>query len=164
VALLKSFLFGGCAGALAYLVVMPLHSPLEEAVAAALIGCVPALVRRSPHLASLGAAACVSGWAAGTIVFGSWIELGIGAWSIAGASLGLTCGLQRGSYLSSAVGLGGGLIAGLAAELSRYLTVAIPSIRLWDMQLILLVTSGALVSLTATLVLPGQAARAGSGR
>jgi hypothetical protein len=31
---LKSFLFGGCAGALAYLAVMPFHSPLEEAIRA----------------------------------------------------------------------------------------------------------------------------------
>ena len=52
---LKSLVFGGCAGALAYLVVMPLLSPWEEAIAAALIGCVPALVRRSPRSASLGA-------------------------------------------------------------------------------------------------------------
>jgi hypothetical protein len=142
---LKSLVFGGCAGALAYLVVMPLHSPWEEAIAAALIGCVPALVRRSPRSASLGAAACVSGWVVGTVIFGSWVELGIGAWAVAGAGLGLACGLQGRGFFRAAAGLGGGLIAGLAAELSRYLTVVIPPIRTWDMQLLLLVGSGALL-------------------
>jgi uncharacterized protein (DUF362 family) len=75
---------GALAGLAAYGLVLPLHSPWEEAVAAALLGGVSPSLDGSMRRVWLGVGSCLAGWLAGTVLFGLWLEIGIGAWIVAG--------------------------------------------------------------------------------
>jgi hypothetical protein len=49
----------------------------------------------SPVRILMGSAACALGWFLGSVIFGVWMELGVGAWLIAGAFLGAAFGACR---------------------------------------------------------------------
>jgi uncharacterized membrane protein YjjP (DUF1212 family) len=71
---------GLLAGAMSYAVLFWLHGPWKEIVAATLIGSVVGIVDLSPRRILVGSAACAIGWLLGSILFGVWLELGLGAW------------------------------------------------------------------------------------
>lgn len=91
--------------------------------------------------------------ARGLNVFGFRIELGVGAWVFAGAFPGGACGAFRRWWITIPAMLLG-LVAGLLAEMSRYLTVLVPSLRGFDMQLLLLLCAGLFLNTVAALVSP----------
>lgn len=76
----RKLLLGLAAGALSYVLLLWLHGPWEEIVAAALIGSVVGIADLSPTCILVGSTACAAGWLLGSILFGVWIELGVGAW------------------------------------------------------------------------------------
>ena len=146
-------LLGLLAGGLSYVLLLWLHGPWEEIVAAVLVGSVVGVADLSPIRILMGSAACALGWFLGSMIFGVWMELGVGAWLIAGAFLGAAFGASRGwGTAISAMLLG--LIAGLFAEASRFLTVLVAPLRSLDMQLLLLLSAGLLLNLVVALAAP----------
>jgi len=146
-------LLGLLAGGLSYVLLLWLHGPWEEIVAAVLVGSVVGVADLSPIRILMGSAACALGWFLGSMIFGVWMELGVGAWLIAGAFLGAAFGACRGWWTAISVMLLG-LIAGLLAEASRFLTVLVTPLRSLDMQLLLLLSAGLLLNLLAALAAP----------
>ena len=153
-------LAGALAGILSYAVIAPLHSSWWEIVGALLIGLVPGLVQRSARRALLGSAACAAGWLLGAVAFGIWMDLGMGAWLLAGAFLGAAAGVFSFSVPRAIAGAALGLLAGLLGEISRYATLAVHGLRTADMQLLLLVSAGVLLNAAAALVMRRAARRA----
>ena len=140
------------AGLFSYLVLLFIRSPVEEIIAAFFIGLVPGVIDRKGFLTFLYALASAAGWMAGLLFFGIVFELGLGAWIMAGASLGFICGFAYGSFLRGAAGFLWGALAGLLAEASRYITILSQELRLLDMQLILLLMAGTLLPLATAIV------------
>ena len=149
----RKLVIGLATGAFSYLLFLLPHSPWEEFVAAALIGSVVGLADLSPTRILVGSIACAAGWLLGSILFGVWIELGVGAWLVAGAFLGAVFGAYRRWWMAVPAMLLG-LLAGLLAELSRYVTVLMAPLRGLDMQLLLLLSAGLLLNLVAALMAP----------
>jgi hypothetical protein len=112
-------------------------------VAAVLIGSVVGISDLSPARILVGSIACATGWLLGSVLFGVWIELGLGAWLVAGAFLGAAFGAYRRWWMVIPAMLLG-LVAGLLAEVSRYLTVLMTALRGVDMQFLLLLSAGLL--------------------
>jgi hypothetical protein len=131
-------ILGALAGVLSYLIVAPLLSPWAEVMGALLIGCVPGLADRSLRRAGIGAIFCAGGWLAGSLVFGVWMDIGVGAWLFAGLFLGAVTGWFSSSWARAAIGMVLGLLGGAIGEMSRYATVLVEQLRSVDMQLILL--------------------------
>jgi hypothetical protein len=152
----KNVLFGLIAGLFAYIVLLFINNPWEEVIPALLFGSVPGFVDRKRNTIFIGAFSASMGWLAGTFIFGIWLEIGLGAWVISGATLGLTSGFFGGSFPRALFGFLLGALAGLLAETSRYLTVFFEGLRLMDMQLILLVMAGILLPFAAALVTKPQ--------
>ena len=148
---------GLLAGLFCYLALVPFETPWAEALAAGVIGAAAGAAARHPKTALAGAAACGLGWAVGAFVFSSVVQLGIGMWLPAGACLGGVGGLLRGSWRRLLAGLGLGLVAGLGAELARFLPVLVEPLRAFDMQLMVLLLAGLLLPVAAALVTgPGE--------
>lgn len=145
---------GGMTGLIVFFPLLALQTDWEDVIAAAAIGAVAGLVDRSPRTVWLCALACASGWLVGSAVFGIWIEMGAGAWILAGAFLGAASGFLGGSAWRAGLGFLLGLVAGLVAEVSRYLTLLAEPLRTWDMHFILLVMAGLLLNLVAAGVGP----------
>ena len=157
----RTLLLGAVAGAVSYLVLLPLHGPWEEIVAAVLIGSVLGISKLSYRRILVGSVACSAGWLVGSILFGVWIELGIGAWVLAGAFLGAAFGASR-TWWAVIPGMLLGAVSGVVAEVSRYLTLLLTSLRGVDMQLLLLLSAGVfLPSVAALMALPRG--KAGNG-
>ncbi len=116
-------ILGALAGVLSYLIVAPFHSPWSEVVGALLIGMAPGLVDRSLHRVAIGAIACAGGWLAGSMLFGVWMDVGIGAWLFAGIFLGAAAGWFSGLWARVAIGMLLRLLGGAIGEVSRYATV-----------------------------------------
>jgi hypothetical protein len=146
-------LIGALAGTLSYVLLLWLHGPWEEVLAAALIGSVVGIADRSPSRIFVGAAACTAGWVLASVVFSTWIELGIGAWLGAGAFLGAAFGLYR-RWWVALITMSLGFAAGALAEAARYAPVFVAGLRAVDMQLLLLLTAGLLLSLVAAAAAP----------
>ena len=158
----RKLLLGLVAGALSYVLLLWLHGPWEEVVAAVLIGSVVGISDLSLARILVGSIACATGWLLGSVLFGVWIELGLGAWLVAGAFLGAAFGAYRRWWMVIPAMLLG-LVAGLLAEVSRYLTVLITALRGVDMQLLLLLSAGLLLNFVAALMAPAlRRANAGS--
>jgi len=158
----RKLLLGLVAGAISYVLLLWLHGPWEEIVAATLIGSVVGVAELSPGRILVGSVACATGWFLGSMLFGVWIELGVGAWLVAGAFLGAVFGACRKWWMAIPAMLLG-LVAGLLAEASRYLTVLATPLRGLDMQLLLLLSAGLLLNLVAALMAPPfRRAHAGS--
>jgi hypothetical protein len=149
----RKLLLGLAAGAASYVLLLCLRGPWEESIAAFLIGSATGVADRSPARALVGSTACTTGWVLGTILFGAWIELGVGAWLVAGALLAAAFGAYRAWWMAIPATLAG-LLAGLLAEASRYLTVLFSPLRGLDMQLLLLLSAGGLLNFVAALVAP----------
>ncbi|MDH7513483.1 MAG: DUF362 domain-containing protein [Clostridiales bacterium] len=149
---LNKISIGAMTGLLAYFVLLLIRSPVEEIIAAFFIGLIPEIVERKDFLIFIYALSCSAGWIAGLLFFGMYLELGLGAWIMAGACLGFTSGIVHGSFLRGTAGLLLGVLAGLLAEASRYATILSHGLRLLDMQLIVLVAAGILLPLAATVV------------
>jgi hypothetical protein len=149
----RKLLLGLVAGGLSYVLLLWLHGPWEEIVAAALIGSVVGIADLSATRILVGSIACSMGWLLGSILFGVWIELGLGAWLVAGAFLGAAFGACRRWWMALPAMLLG-LVAGLVAEASRYLTVFMTTLRGVDMQLLLLLSAGLFLNAVATLMAP----------
>ncbi len=147
---------GAMTGLFSYLVLLIIRSPVEEIIAAFFIGLVPGIIDRQGFLTFLYALACAAGWMAGLLFFGIFLELGLGAWIMAGASLGFICGFTHGSFLRGTAGFLCGALAGLLAEASRYVTILSQDLRLLDMQLILLLMAGTLLPLATAIVSKSQ--------
>jgi len=146
-------LLGLSAGVVSYILLLWLHGPWEEIVAAALIGSVVGIADRSPQRVLVGSIACAAGWLLCSVLFGIWTELGVGAWMGAGALLGAAFGAYRAWWMTIPAMLLG-LVAGLVAEASRYLTVFLSPLRGFDMQLLLLLSAGLFLTLVATVMAP----------
>jgi hypothetical protein len=160
--LTRKLLLGVTLGALSYVLLLWLHGPWQEVLAAALIGSVVGIADLSPMRILVGSVACTGGWLLGSILFGVWIELGMGAWLVAGAFLGAAFGAFR-RWWVAILAFGSGLMAGLLAEISRYLTVFAPPLRGLDMQLLLLLSAGLFLNVVAALAAPPiRRANAGS--
>jgi hypothetical protein len=158
----RKLLLGLAAGAFSYVLLLWLHGPWEEIIAATLIGSVVGIADLSPARIVVGSTACVTGWLLGSILFGVWMELGVGAWLVAGAFLGAAFGAYRRWWIAIPAMLLG-LVAGLIAELSRYLTVLVTPLRGLDMQLLLLLSAGLFLNIVAALMAPPfRRANAGS--
>ena len=151
--LLHKLLLGLVAGAISYALLFWSHGPWQEIVAAALVGSVVGVVDRCPRRILVGSAACVTGWLVGTLLFGLWIELGIGAWLGAGAFLAGALAFYRRRWLILP-GMLLGVLAGSVAESSRFLTVLATPLRNFDMQLLLLLSAGLFLNLVAGLLAP----------
>jgi len=149
----RKLLLGIAAGVFSYVLLRWLHGPWEEVVAAALIGSVVGIADRSLRYTLVGCIACAGGWLLGSILFGVWIELGVGAWMVAGAFLGAAFGALRKWWIAIPATLLG-LVGGVLAEVSRYLTVLVTPFRSVDMQLLLLLSAGLLLNAVAALVAP----------
>lgn len=149
----RKLVVGLAAGALSYVLLLWLHGPWEEIVAAALIGSVVGIADLSPMRILVGSIACAAGWLLGSILFGVWIELGVGAWLVAGAFLAAAFEASRRWWMAIPAMLLG-LVAGLLAEVSRYLTVLVPPLRGVDMQLLLLLSAGLFLNIVAALMGP----------
>ena len=149
----RKLLLGFVSGMISYLLLLMLHGPWEEILAAILIGSVVGVVDLSPNRILMGSAACALGWWLGSMLFGVWIELGVGAWLIAVAFSGAVFGAGRRWWMAFPAPLLG-LVAGLLAEASRFLTVLVTPLRGLDMQLLLLLSAGLLLNLAAALVAP----------
>jgi hypothetical protein len=145
---------GALVGLAAYGLVLPLHSPWEEAVAAALLGGVSPSLDGSLRRVWLGVGSCLAGWLAGTVVFGLWLDIGIGAWIVAGAFLGAAAGAFDGLSWRVVPGLVLGTVAGALAEASRFLPVFFEPLRGVDMQQLLLVGAGLLLACATACVAP----------
>lgn len=85
-------LLGLAGGVTSYFLLLWLHGPWEEIVAAVLIGCVVGIADRSLRRVLVGGVACAVGWLLCSFLFSYWIELGVGAWVGAGALLGAAFG------------------------------------------------------------------------
>ncbi|HXY06598.1 MAG TPA: hypothetical protein VEI52_01995 [Terriglobales bacterium] len=158
----RKLLLGLAAGALSYVLLLWLHGPWEELAAAAMIGSVVGIADLSLTRILIGSIACTAGWLLGSIFFGVWIELGVGAWLVAGAFLGAAFGACRRWWLAIPAMLLG-MVAGLLAEVSRYLTVLVTPWHGLDMQLLLLLSAGLLLNMVAALMAPPlRRAHAGS--
>ncbi|HXY49757.1 MAG TPA: hypothetical protein VEI01_09935 [Terriglobales bacterium] len=149
----RKLLLGLVAGAVSYLLLLWLHGPWEEIVAATLIGSVVGIADLSAARILVGSTACAVGWLLGSMLFGVWIELGVGAWLVAGAFLGAAFGAYRRWWMTILAALLG-LLAGLLAEASRYLPLLVSALRGLDMQLLLLLSAGLLLNLVAALIAP----------
>jgi hypothetical protein len=147
-------LAGGAAGLASYLLLLPIHSPWEEALAASLIGGAPGLVDGAPRRSWLGGCACLTGWLMGSLLFGLRLELGIGAWILAGGFLAATASAFDGPTWRMVPALLAGALAGLAAEASRYLTLVSVAVRDVDMQLLVLIVAGLLLPAVAAVAAP----------
>ncbi len=146
-------LLGAVAGAASYFLLLCLLDPWEELLAAVLIGAVVGITDRSGKRLLIGSIACATGWLVGSLLFNFWIELGIGAWIVAGALLSASFALYRRWWvIFPALVLGS--LAGLLAELARFLTVFLASLRGLDMQLLLLLAAGLLLNVVAGLFAP----------
>jgi hypothetical protein len=150
---LRKLLLGPAAGAFSYVLLLWLHGPWEEAVAAALIGSVVGIADLSLRRILVGCIACTVGWLLGSILFGVWIELGMGAWLVAGAFLGAAFGAFR-KWWVAILAFVSGLMAGLLAEISRYLTVFATPLRGLDMQLLMLLSAGLFLNVVAAVAAP----------
>jgi len=149
----RKLLLGFVAGAISYVLMLWLHGPWEEIIAATLIGSVVGIADLSPARIVMGSTACATGWLVGSMLFGVWMELGVGAWLVAGAFVGVAFGACRRWWIAiPAMFLG--LAAGLLAEASRYLTVLVAALRGIDMQFLLLLSSGLLLNVVAALMAP----------
>ncbi len=158
----RKLLLGLVAGALSYVLLLWLHGPWEEIVAAALIGSVVGIADLSRTRILVGGIACATGWLLGSVLFGVWIELGVGAWLVAGGFLGAAFGAYRRWWMAIPAMLLG-VVAGLLAEASRYLTVLVTSLRGLDMQLLLRLSAGLFLNIVAALMAPPfRRANAGS--
>jgi hypothetical protein len=158
----RKLLLGLVAGAASYVLLLWLHGRWEEIVAATLIGSVVGIADLSGARILAGSAACTTGWLLGSMIFGVWTGLGVGAWLVAGAFLGAAFGACRKWWMAIPAMLLG-LVAGLLAEASRYLTVFVTPLRGFDMQLLLLLSAGLLLNLVAALMAPPfRRAHAGS--
>jgi len=145
-------LAGGVVGLASYLLLLPIHSPWEEALAASLIGGAPGLVDGAPRRSWLGGCACLTGWLMGSLLFGH--RLGIGAWILAGGLLAAVTAAFDGPTWRMVPALLLGAFAGLAAEASRYLTLVSTAMRDVDMQLLVLTLGGFTLGAVAALVAP----------
>lgn len=139
-------------GLLVYFALLLIRSPMEEILAAFFIGFVPGVIDRKGSLAFIYALSCSAGWTAGVLFFGIFLELGLGAWIMAGAFLGFIYGFVHDSFLRGTAGFLLVALARLLAEASRYITILSQDLRLLDMQLILLVMSGILFPFTTAVV------------
>jgi hypothetical protein len=159
----RKLLLGLVAGVVSYVLMLWLHGPWEEIIAATLIGSVVGIADLSPARIVVGSTACATGWLLGSMLFGVWMELGVGAWLIAGAFLGAAFGAYRRRWWMVIPAMLLGLVAGLIAESSRYLTVLVTPLRGFDMQLLLLLSAGLLLNMVAALIAPPfRRANAGS--
>jgi hypothetical protein len=149
----RKLVLGLAAGAISYVLLFWLHGPWEEIIAAALIGSVVGIADLSPARILVGSVASSAGWLLGSVLFSVWIEVGVGAWLIAGASLGAAFGACRRWWMAIPAMLLG-LVAGLVAEASRYLTILVTPLRGLDMQLLLLMSAGLLLNFVAALMAP----------
>jgi hypothetical protein len=120
--LLRRILLGVLSGAVAYTLLLWLHGPWEELIAALIIGSAIGIADLSPARIMVGSTACAAGWLFGSVLCSVSIELGVGAWLFAGAFLSAAFGAYRRWWVRiPAILLG--LVSGLLAEASRYLTV-----------------------------------------
>lgn len=149
--ILKKVLWGAVAGFISYIILIFIRSPWEEILPALLLGSVPGLVDKRTSSILVGSSAAAIGWLAGAFLFGIVLELGLGAWLIAGAFLGLAFGLISHSFLRTVAGFFLGLTAGLFVEASRYISLFSEALRPVDMQLIILMMAGILLPLAAGL-------------
>jgi hypothetical protein len=152
VRLLINVLVGAVMGLLTYIILLFINNSWEEVIATLLIGSVWGVAQRKKEAILIGALSLSIGWLAGTWLFGIFLGLGLGAWILAGASLGLIVGLYNGSFRRGLAGLLLGAVAGLIVEASRYITLISGRFRVIDMQLILLLTAGILLPSLAALV------------
>jgi hypothetical protein len=143
---------GALAGALSYGIVVRIHSPWSEVIAALVIGAVPGVVSHSLRRSLIDSVVCAGGWLLGSLVFGVWMDAGVGAWLFAGALFGLLAGVRRRLWTRVVAGLVLGCLGGALAEFSRYATVLFEPLRGADMQLLLLVCAGVALSGTSALV------------
>lgn len=74
----RKLVLGLVAGAISYVLMLWLHGPWEEIIAAALIGSVVGIADLSPARIVVGSTACATGWLLGSMLFGT------GCWSLAG--------------------------------------------------------------------------------
>ena len=149
----RKILLGLMAGAVSYVVLTGLHGPWEEVIAAILIGSVVGIADLSPTRILVGGTACATGWLVGSLLFGVWMELGVGAWLFAGGFLAAGFGAYRRWWIAIPAMLLG-LVAGLFAEGSRYITIFVTPLRGADMQLLLLLSAGLLLNFVAAVMAP----------
>lgn len=143
---------GMLAGAISYGIVARLQSPWSEVIAAFLIGAVPGGATRSARRALIDSVVCAGGWLLGSLAFGVWMDAGVGAWLFAGALFGLLAGCHRRLWTRAVAGLVLGFLGGALAEFSRFIPVLFAPLRGVDMQLLLLVCAGAMLSGVSALV------------
>jgi len=151
--LLRKAMLGVMAGLASYLLLLWLHNPWDEILAAASIGSVIGVADGSGKRALTGSIACAAGWLLGSLLFNFWIELGTGAWIVAGAFLAASSAQKR-KWWVIVPALLLGSIAGLLAELARYLTLLSPRLRGFDMELLLLLAAGLLLNVVAAVFAP----------
>jgi hypothetical protein len=150
---LRRILLGVLSGAVAYTLLLWLHGPWEELVAALIIGSAIGIADLSPVRNMVGSTACAAGWLFGSVLCSVSIELGVGAWLFGGAFLSAAFGAYRRWWVRiPAIVLG--LISGLLAESSRYLAVFVAPFRGADMQLLLLLSAGLFLNTAAALIAP----------
>jgi hypothetical protein len=150
--LLKKAIWGAIGALLSYALLTFIQSPWEEVIPAIVIGAAPGLVDRNKSGALIGALAASIGWLVGAYVSGIILELGLGAWILAGASLGLALGIASRSVLRSLAGLFLGVLAGFLAEAARYISLVWERCRTVDMQLLVLIVAGILLPLVAGII------------
>jgi hypothetical protein len=143
---------GALAGALSYGIVAHLHSPWSEVIAPLFIGVVPGIADGCLRGALISSGACVGGWLVGSFLFGVWIDAGIGVWLFAGGFFGLIADYYSSLWTRAVAGLILGLLGGAFAEFSRYATVLLEPLRGADMQFLLLVCAGTILSSIWVLV------------
>lgn len=148
---IRRMALGGLAGLVSYLILLLSQSPWEEAIAAILIGLAAGTTFCNSRKMFWGSLVCITGWLAGAILFGVVSDLGIGAWIVAGAALGVTAGLETRSLWRGILGLFLGAAAGILAELTRFTTLVSSSLRGVDMQLLVLLSAGCLLPLICFL-------------
>jgi hypothetical protein len=149
----RKLLLSSAAGAFSYVLLLWLHGPWEGFVAVTLIGSVIGIANRSRARILVGSSVCATGWLLGPILFGVWIELGVGAGLVAGAFLGAAFSADRRLWPAIPEMLLGS-VAGLLAEVSRYLTVRVTWFCGLGMQLLRLLSAGLLWNIVAAVMAP----------
>ncbi len=133
---------GGLAGLLSYALLLPVRGPWRQVIAALLIGAACGWFAGRRFGAATGAVSAAAGWIAGTLLFGLWADVGLGAWTVCGLSLGLAFGIASRSPWRAVVGAVAGFLGGAIAEIARYAGVFFEPLRLTDVDLLVLVCAG----------------------
>lgn len=145
-------ILGAISGIIGFLIVSLIDSPWEEIIIAAFVGSIAGIVDKSKVKIVIGILSCSGGFFLGsllTIVLGEQLSLPLGAWGVAGASCGLIFGIYDRSILRAIFGFLLGLFAGLLAEGFEFLPLFIENIKLFDRQMITIVSFGLLLNFFA---------------